>query len=96
MNITMQNYWEVECLYVCVQVLTGVPKSTVVSSNGLGNSSVKGTQAVTGCVVSQPQLITTQAPTAAMLSSQAQLISPIQVCDSWMPFFFLRHCDWNS
>ncbi|XP_071450917.1 polyhomeotic-like protein 2 isoform X2 [Hetaerina americana] len=30
------------------------------------------------CVVSQPQLITTQAPTAAMLGNQAQLISPIQ------------------
>ncbi|XP_046395872.1 polyhomeotic-like protein 2 isoform X3 [Ischnura elegans] len=30
------------------------------------------------CIVSQPQLITTQAPTTAMLGSQAQLISPIQ------------------
>lgn len=36
-------------------------------------------QSLSGCVVSQPQYVTTQAPTATMLGAQGQIISPLQV-----------------
>lgn len=63
-------------------------KGQVVQANGVNTKPNPGNQGQGGQVVSQPQLITTQAPTAAMLGNPAQLISPIQVnifnyCVTW-------------